>query len=48
MAKEAPGRNGFKYRSRYGIIILCEDEKAQETLFYKLKAEGYKIKVVTV
>jgi predicted 3-demethylubiquinone-9 3-methyltransferase (glyoxalase superfamily) len=46
--KEAPGKNGFKYREQYGIIILCKDEKAQEQLFNKLKSEGYKLKVVTV
>lgn len=42
------GKNGFKYQERYGVIILCQDEKAQETLFNKLKAQGYKLRVVTV
>jgi hypothetical protein len=48
MAKQLPGKNGFRYREQYGIIILCEDAKAQEMLFNKLKAQGYKLRVVTV
>lgn len=46
--KTAPGVNGFKYRERYGVIVLCESAKAQETIFNKLQAQGYKLKVVTV
>lgn len=46
--KQAPGKNGFKYREQYGVIILCDDAKAQEQLFNKLKAQGYKLRVVTV
>ena len=46
--KKIPGKNGFKYRQQYGIIILCEDAKAQEQLYNTLKAQGYKLKVVTV
>jgi hypothetical protein len=42
------GKNGFKYREQYGVIILCADAHAQETLFNKLKADGFKVKVVTV
>jgi len=47
-AKKTPGKNGFKYRERHGIIILCEDAKAQERLFNQLKAQGYRLRVVTV
>jgi hypothetical protein len=46
---KTPGRNGFKYREQYGVIVLCEDAKAQEALFNKLKEQGFeKLKVVTV
>ena len=45
---KTPGRNGFKYQERYGIIILCDDARAQEQVFNKLKAQGYKLRVVTV
>lgn len=51
MAKKQPqplGKNGFKYREQYGVIVLCDDAKAQETLFNKLKVQGYKLRVVTV
>jgi hypothetical protein len=46
--KQALGRNGFKYREQYGIIILCEDAKRQQRLYDKLKAQGYTLRVVTV
>jgi hypothetical protein len=42
------GKNGFKYREQYGVIILCDNAKTQENLFNKLKAQGYKLRVVTV
>jgi hypothetical protein len=45
----APGRNGFKYQERYGVIVLCEDAADQKTIFEKLKNLGFdKLKVVTV
>jgi hypothetical protein len=46
--KQSPGKNGFKYREQYGVIILCENAKVQERLFNKLKAQGYTLRVVTV
>lgn len=50
MAKERQllGRNGFKYRPRFGVIVVCEDEKSQAKIFEKFKQDGYKCKVVTV
>lgn len=42
------GKNGFKYREQYGVIVMCNDEKHQQTLFNKLKKQGHKCKVVTV
>lgn len=46
--QKTPGKNGFKYREKYGLIILCKDAAEQEQLFNKLKAQGYKLRVVTV
>jgi hypothetical protein len=46
--QKSPGKNGFKYREQYGVIVLCADARAQESLFNKLKAQGYKLRVVTV
>ncbi len=43
-----PGKNGFKYQPQFGIIILCADETGQARLYERLKAQGYKLKVVTV
>jgi hypothetical protein len=46
--KPPPGRNGFKYREQYGVIVICADAKAQEAIFNQLKAMGLQVKVVTV
>lgn len=46
--KTAPGRNGFKYRPRFGLIIPCRDEQDQQKLFAQLKAQGVKARVVCV
>ncbi|WP_202904910.1 hypothetical protein [Marinomonas sp. S3726] len=42
------GKNGFKYREQYGVIVICADEKQQESIFNDLKKQGHKCKVVTV
>lgn len=42
------GKNGFKYKEQYGLIIVCKDAQHQEQLFNQLKESGYKVKVVTV
>lgn len=46
--KKVPGKNGFVYRQQWGIIIMCESEAHQARLFDKLKAQGYKLRVVSV
>lgn len=50
MAKptQAPGKNGFKYREQYGVIVLCSSEREQQSVFNKLKKQGFKLRVVTV
>lgn len=45
---KSPGKNGFRYREQYGVIVLCADAKSQEALFNKLKSQGHKVRVVTV
>ena len=47
-ARPAPGPNGFKYRRRFGVIVLCQDEAHQRGVYAALKAAGYKLKVVAV
>ena len=47
--KAPPGRNGYRYRQQFGIVVICENEKAQERAYNKLKRAGFnKLKVVTV
>lgn len=46
--RKTPGRNGFKYKPQYGVIIVCPNEPDQRTVFLRLKALGYKVRVVCV
>ena len=39
---------GFSYKQQYAVIVICNDEKEQETIYNRLKEEGYKLKVVAV
>lgn len=39
---------GFTYKQQYAVIVICKDEKEQESIYNRLKAEGYKLKVVAV
>jgi hypothetical protein len=42
------GANGFKYRPQYGVIVVCETEAHQISVFNQLKAAGHKTRVVCV
>lgn len=46
--RKTPGRNGFKYKPRFGLIIPCRDEQDQQSKFATLKAQGLKARVVCV
>ncbi|WP_325436894.1 hypothetical protein [Pseudomonas nitroreducens] len=50
MAKpsKTPGRNGYAYKPRFGVIVVCPDEQAQQDTYQRLKAQGYKLRVVCV
>lgn len=52
MAREqhrpAPGRNGYKYKQQYGVIVLCTDEAHQQAVYRALRQAGYKLRVVAV
>ena len=39
---------GFSYKEQYAVVVICENEKDQETIYNRLKEEGYKLKVVAV
>ncbi|WP_417292014.1 hypothetical protein [Desulfovibrio porci] len=42
------GANGFKYREQFGVIVVCKDEAEHKAAYERLKAQGYKCKVVRV
>ncbi len=46
--QKAPGRNGFAYQPKYGVIVLCDDEADQKAKYVALRALGYLLKVVCV
>ena len=47
--KASPGRNRYRYRQQFGIVVVCDDERAQETAYKRLQRAGFKkLKVVTV
>lgn len=47
--KTTPGRNGYRYRQQYGIVVICDNEKAQEQAYRRLQRAGFKkLRVVTV
>jgi predicted 3-demethylubiquinone-9 3-methyltransferase (glyoxalase superfamily) len=39
---------GFTYKEQFAVVVMCKDEKEQESIYNRLKAEGYKLKVVAV
>lgn len=38
--------DGDRYSEQYGVIVLCESEAHQESVYNKLLGEGYNVKVV--
>lgn len=38
----------FSYKEQYAVIVMCKDEEEQQSIYDRLKAEGYKLKVVAV
>ncbi|MGN7832675.1 hypothetical protein ACTJI2_13795 [Pseudoxanthomonas sp. 22568] len=48
-AGKTPGRNGYRYKQQFGIVVVCDDEQAQQRAFERLKRAGFnKLRVVTV
>lgn len=44
-----PGRNGYRYRQQFGVIVICDNEKDQARAYAKLQRAGFrKVRVVTV
>ena len=42
------GDVNFKYQNQYGVIVMCNSEQDQESVYNRLSGEGYTCKVVTV
>ena len=36
----------FNYKEQFGVIVVCENEAEQETVYTKLAGEGYNVRVV--
>jgi hypothetical protein len=45
---QRPGQNGFKYRPKFGLVVVCKDEAHQQALFKRLTKLALKVKVVCV
>ena len=48
LADNAPGVNGFKYRQKFGVIVVCKDEEEHKAVYERLLGQGYKCRVVRV
>ena len=38
----------FSYKEQFAVVVMCKDEEDQKSIYDRLKAEGYKLKVVAV
>jgi predicted 3-demethylubiquinone-9 3-methyltransferase (glyoxalase superfamily) len=38
----------FTYKEQYAVVVICKDEQEQESIYNRLKEEGFKLKVVAV
>lgn len=48
LADNAPGVNGFTYKPRFGVIVICGDEEEHKRVYERLRVLGYKCRVVRV
>lgn len=49
LEKPPLGKNGFKYRPQFAVIVVCPDEQGQKQTFEQLKRAGYdRLRVVSV
>ena len=47
-ARKSPGRNQYKHRQQYGVIVVCKDALHQAKTFNQLKRMGMTLRVVVV
>lgn len=48
LPEKAPGKNGFNYKPRFGVIVVCKDEDEHRQVYERLRGQGYKCRVVRV
>ena len=41
-------KNKYTYKPKFGVIVICDNEKHQMQVFEHLKQFGYKLKIVAV
>ncbi|WP_419348303.1 hypothetical protein [Acinetobacter defluvii] len=46
--KKAPARNGYQYKPQWGVLVVCTNEKHQQSIYEQNKAKGLKCKVVSL
>lgn len=40
--------SNYTYKPQFGVVVICQDEAEQKTIFESLSAKGYTLKVVCV
>lgn len=48
MEKPKPKSQPFAYKPRFGVIVICQDERNQAAKYETLKKRGLKLRVVSV
>jgi hypothetical protein len=38
----------FKYKSQFGVVVICANEEEQKAIYERLLEMGFKLKVVCV
>ncbi len=47
--RPAPGRNGYRYRQQFGIVVIVDNERDQARAYARLQRLGFrKLRVVAV
>jgi len=47
--RASPGRNGYRYRQQFGIVVIVDNEREQARAYARLQRLGYRhLRVVTV
>ena len=47
-ARKVPGRNGYRYKPQWAVVVVCRDEAHQAAVYTRMQRQGYKLRVVSV